>query len=300
MLGAGVAYVAGLTISTYLHRSMHGGVEFKEPAKRVLRKVNWLTTGMAWIDWVDHLSHHAFPDRYDEKAHKDWNAGRPEGAPEAPAAVFRDPYSSKLEGYWKVHFNTPGLHRKAIKDMLPFVHKLNDFDKLNETQTRDHWPEHLRRVDVDEGDPAALRNKYKSLGIVTTWGAVGAVAGPAVAIPGAAVHIGAMFNMAGFINAETHTGQEKGFKNRLNVMLGRKDPVPDERGEFAANLLEGHEWLVAGEPRHGDHHANPGNPYLVGRKLTEDPPGFIIHQMVRLGLAETPGAIDSGSRASSG
>jgi hypothetical protein len=292
LLGAATAVPAGIVISGWLHRSTHGGVEYSERAKKVWRGANLVFTGMPKIDWVDHLAHHAFPDKYDQAAHEKWNKNRPQSAPLAPAEAFRDPYSVKLEGYMSVLFNTAGLHRKAKKQIVPFLHGLDAFDKSvgNDALDRSHWPEPYRRVDMKEADPKAFRNRYPYMGLVALGVGEAVAFGPAVAIPAVATHIGALFGMAGDINAINHTGQRKGFINRSRVLIGIDQPIPAANGSLAANLLVGNEGITEGEAHHEYHHENPQDPFLAGANLRRDPAGLIIKMLVRTGDAAVPGA----------
>ncbi len=290
LLGGASAYAAGVMITTWLHRKTHGGVEYSEGTKKVMHGLNLTFTGMPFIDWTDHIVHHAYPDQENWEALNEWNDRRPEGAPEAPIEAFRDPYSVKLDGYKKVLFNTPGLHRRAKKTIVPFLLDLHAFDQESGLEDRQHWPAHFRNVDIEEADPEAFRNKYPYAGIVMKAAGITATLGPVVAAAEAATHVGAMFAMAGDINAVNHTGQKKGWINRLKVLAGKEEPVPDEKGEYAANILEGFEAVVLGEKRHKDHHDNPSNPYLAGDTLRRDPGGFIIRRLVKRGWASTPGA----------
>ena len=291
-IAAGTLTLAGFAISGWLHRPIHAGVKYKESVKRVFRKVNFFSTGMPQTDWVTHLPHHEYPDHYDEEAHLDWNENRPDGAPEAPVEAFRDPYSVVLEGYMRVKFNTSGLHRKAKKTILPWLHELNAYDKASGMEDREHWPKIYRHVDLDvEGDPQKIRNRAPYLGLIAVGAAIAATRSPKAALTWTAIHVPMLMNMGGFINAEAHTGQKKGFWNRTKVLLGIEQPVPDEKGEFAADILTGNEAVMFGEPRHQYHHEHPGNPYIAGDTLRRDPPGWLIKQLVRVGLAETPGGV---------
>jgi hypothetical protein len=290
LLGAGTAYAAGIVVSGWLHRSTHGGVEYGPKAKRAWRGANLMLTGMPKFDWADHLAHHAFPDRHDKKAQDAWNNYRPKGAPEAPDEAYRDPYSVVLEGYKRVLFNTSGLHRRAKKAIGPFLHSLNSFDQQTGNADRKHWPAHFRRIDMDEGDPTAFRNRYPYLGLVALGIGEAVTLGPAVALPAMSVHLVGLLGMGGDINAVNHTGQTKGFMNRLRVLTGRDQPIPDENGEFAANLMPGFEALVMGEQHHQFHHQHPENPFIAGASLNRDPVGLVIKSLVALGQATTPGA----------
>ncbi len=298
-LGAITAYAAGITISGWLHRSTHGGVEYTEATKKAWRGANFMLTGMPKFDWTDHLAHHAFPDQENHLAMQEWNDNRPLGAPEAPIEAFRDPYSVILEeepdklpgnGYRKVLFNTSGLHRRAKKAIVPFLHKLDRSDKEHGRDTREHWPEHFQNVDIEEGDPDAVRNKYPYAGLILKGAIETVFLGPKVAAPSMATHLIALVGMGGDINSINHTGQKSGVINRARVLLGLDKPVPDENGEYAADLLEGKEAILLAEPRHKQHHKNPKNPYLAGTKLRRDPVGKIIKGLTKLGLAKTPGA----------
>lgn len=293
-IGAVSAYGAGIVISGWLHRSTHGGVEYSEVPKRAWRGANLMLTGMPKFDWVDHLAHHAYPDQEDTEAQAKWNESRPEGAPEAPIEAFRDPYSVVLEeradkmpgnGYRKVMFNTSGLHRRAKKAIVPFLQELDRSDKEHGRETREHWPKHFMNVDMEEGNPNAIRNKYPWAGLVALGALETVVFGPKVAAPAMATHIIAMLGMGGDINSINHTGQKSGVINRAKVLLGKEKPVPDEKGEYAADLLPGKEFIVLGEPRHKQHHDKPADPYLA-----KDPVSWIIRALTRLGLAKTPGA----------
>lgn len=290
-IGAVSAYAAGVVISGWLHRSTHGGVEYSEGTKKLWRGANWFLTGMPKAEWSDHLVHHAYPDREDHQAQDDWNANRPTGAPEAPIEAFRDPYSGIQEGYLTVLFNTSGLHRRAKKKIMPFLYGLHEFDQESGAQTRDHWPTHLRRVDMEEANPQALRNKYPFAGLILKGTVETVLFGPAVSAVSIPTHIVSMLYMGGDINAVKHTGQKQGFRNRIRVLLGKDEPVPNSRGEFAADMNKGYEALVLGEPSHERHHNNPEDPYLVGNNnLLRDPVGFLISKLVKFNLATTPGA----------
>lgn len=290
VIGAVGAYAAGVCITDWLHRSTHRGVEFGEGAKKFWRGANLVFTGMPKADWVDHIVHHAKPDQEDWDGLNDWNTNRPEGAPEAPIEAFRDPYSCALEGYSKVLFNTPGLHRRAKTAINPFLQKLQAFDEQNDINDRNHWPEHLRNVDMDEANPDAFRNKYPYAGLVALGGINAVLFGPLTAAVASGVHIGAMFGMAGDINAINHTGQKKGFWNRLKVLAGKEQPIPDEKGEYAADLAEGWESIVLGEKRHKYHHDNPQDPFISGESARRDLGGLVIKFMEKHGWASTPGA----------
>jgi hypothetical protein len=289
-IGSTLAYGAGIVISAWLHRSTHGGVEYEEPAKKFWRGANFLLTGMPKKDWVDHLTHHEYSDRESIEDQQTWNESRPEDAPEAPIEIFRDPYSVVLNGYLKVLFNTSGLHSKARKAINPFLEELQKYDTANGLRDREHWPKYLQRVDMEEANPEALRNKKPTVGIVAVHGSITLILGPAVAIPSAIAHVGPLLGMGGFVNAVNHTGQKKGFMNRVKTLLGKKDPVADENGYFAADIAQGCEFIVMGEPRHKQHHDNPQEPFLAGTKIRRDPPGAIIKLLVNRGLAKTPGA----------
>ncbi len=289
-LGGVTAYAAGIVISGWLHRSTHGGVEYSDGTQKVWRGANWLLTGMPKADWVDHLVHHAYPDQENSIAQDSWNKQRPVGSPESPIEVWRDPYSVILEGYPKVLFNTSGLHRLAKKAILPFLFELDEFDKINNLNDREHWPEHLVRFDIEEANPNAFRNKYPFLGLVLKGTVETALLGPSVSIPLISTHIIALIGMGGDINSINHTGQTKGFINRLKVIIGKEKPIPDEKGEYAADILTGFESVVIGEQRHKYHHDHPQEPYLSGKKLRRDPVGFLIDKLVKMNLAKTPGS----------
>lgn len=292
LLGAATAFAAGNVISGWLHRSTHGGVEYSERVKKVLRGANFMLTGMPKIDWVDHLAHHAYPDKYDQEAHESWNHSRPNGAPEAPKEAFRDPYSCELEGYPKVLFNTSGLHRKAKKAIVPWLRQLEQFDKDKglDPNNRSHWPEPYRRVDMEEGDPSAIRNRFPIMGLVALGIGEAALGGIGVALPAMAIHVPAILGIGGDINAINHTGQARGFINRARVIAGLDRPIPDENGFFAANIMTGNEGLVVGEQHHKYHHDHPQDPFISGTTLLRDPPGWIINTLEKFGLASTPGA----------
>lgn len=136
---------------------------------------------------------------------------RPDGAPESPIEVWRDPYSVILESYPKVLFNTSGLHRRAKKAILPFIFKLDKFDKDNNITDRRHWPKHIQRFDMEEADPNAIRNRFPYAGLVLKGTVETLLLGPKVSIPSVSVHIGALLLMGGDINSVNHTGQKKGF-----------------------------------------------------------------------------------------
>lgn len=297
LLGAGAAAIAGLSVTTWLHRSNHGGVEYKKPVKKAFRAINFMFTGMPKAHWWDHLVHHKYSDTYGEEDHKKWNETRPEGAPEAPVEAFRDPYSVRLESYPQVLFNTGGLHRKAWKKIMPFVLGLAEHDKQRGVPEgeRQHWPEHFRRVDIEEADPTALRNKRPAVGLIALGVAETVAFGPAVSVPAMAVHVGALEVMGGYINAVAHTGRGKGFWHRVKVLAGREEPIPQDDGSLASDIMTGREGYFFGEPHHNYHHENPGDPYISGDTLLRDPGGFVIKRLVQAGLAETPGAVGASS-----
>ncbi len=252
-LAVGTLALAGINISTYLHRVNHGGVVFDKRVQTAFEWANHFTTGMTLRDWWVHLTHHEHPDEYNELAHSVWNQSRPDGAPEAPIEAFRDPYSVKLEGFMRVKFLTPVLHGRARRKLVPWVLELAEYDKESGINNRDHWPKYLRNVDIEKAQPDRYTNKRSALGIAALGGAITAIKGPKVGLVWAGVHVGGLLMMGGMINADAHTGQKSGFVNRLKVLLGKEQPVPDEKGEYAANVLHGKEGLLFGEYHHQYH-----------------------------------------------
>src|SRR4051812_40431303 len=69
LIGAGVGtadgLITGIAISTALHDRIHGGIRYSERLRKGLDVVNYLYTGMAPADWIDHLAHHAYGDKID-------------------------------------------------------------------------------------------------------------------------------------------------------------------------------------------------------------------------------------------
>ena len=103
-----------------------------------------------------------------------------------------------------------------------------------------------------------------------------------------ATHISLTAIPGGVINALGHL-PGRNAREKLKVFFGLAAPHPDENGSYATNFAEGYEGVVMGEPRHGDHHKNPKNPYLASdRELRRDPTGVLIRKLVERGLARLP------------
>ena len=311
---------AGLNVSLWLHRGEHGGVVYHEKVKKVLRVTNQITTGMTQSDWADHLVHHAYGDEENQAARDAWNATRPEGYPEAPIRVFRDPYSVILEneggvttkaqllaanagedlgelakgglatGYRRVFFGTSPMHRKSKIEINPFLQEMYALDQQHGVTTRDHWPEHLRNVDMKEADPKAIRNKYSWLGIAALGTAEGVIFGAPTGITETSIHILGLFGIAGVINSHAHLAKGKGFIKRTKVWFGKELPELDEDNELATVILPKLTVLTMGEGNHLPHHKDAKYPYLAGSKFYKDIPGWIIYHLEKRGWAKTPGA----------
>lgn len=314
---------AGINVSLWLHRVKHGGVILHEGAKRVFRKTNFFLTGMSNFDWNTHLAHpHGDGEGEDNFVEMcdSWNAGRPEGAPEAGVAVFRNPYSVVFEneggittleqlrmanegedlgdilegglknGYRRVFSDTPSMHGKAKKVINPFVYALAEFDNRTGRTDREHWPAHLRSIDIEEGNPKAIRNKYSWLGLVSLGVTEAAVLGAPATAVAMGIHVFGLLRIGGFINSPAHFGAGKGFRDRYAVWSGKKLPRFNENGDLATSILPRFSLLFMGENIHDQHHAHPEYPYLAGSKLRTEIPGWIIYQLQKHGWAITPGA----------
>lgn len=94
LLGFGVAQVATLVTTAYLHRaSTHKAVKFHPAVEFIFQLILWLTTGIKRLEWVAvHLCHHAHTD------------------------VDGDPHSPVLLGFWRVQLANPLLYRRAARD----------------------------------------------------------------------------------------------------------------------------------------------------------------------------------------
>ena len=273
-LSGAMVMAEGVVMSSDLHRDeTHGAVELSPEVKFVAEAVNWLLSGMNPREWkVVHLVHHAFQDR--EPSPEEW-AELQQKYPGAPIEAFRDPHSPILEGHLNVLFKN-GLvyYRKAAKKILPYLLEL----EANEVD-RSQWPPHLKDVDLTQSRFEQTLDKIphaRSLGLVVTGLGLSAIFGPKQGALTMGVYVPAVLELGGGVNMLGHTGQVKSEWERLLVILGKRQAVPDEKGSYASNFFKHISFVTAGEANHADHHANPGNPFITSTKFSRDPSSAIL------------------------
>lgn len=277
----------GIAMSSDLHRAeAHGSVELSPEARFVGEAVNWLLSGMKPLEWkVVHLTHHAFTDR--EPTPEEWGMIQ-EQYPGAPFEAFRDPHSPILEGHLNVLFKN-GLvyYRKAAKKIMPYL-----LDLVKREVPRELWPPHYKNVDLSQSHFERVIDKIphgRMLGLTAVGGTILATRGPRVAALTMGAYIPGVLALGGGVNMMGHTGQVENEWERTMVILGLKDAMPDENGSYASNFFKNLAFLTAGEANHGDHHENPGNPFITSStNMLKDPSGVLLKKLSGLTIAGRP------------
>lgn len=278
-LTAGMTLTEGIVMSSYLHRAnTHESVSFNPQAQLAAEVINWGLSGMTPLEWqVVHLTHHAFQDS--EPTEQQWKTIQ-EHYPKAPIEAFRDPHSPILEGHLNVLTKNGAVYYpKAAKAILPYLRGLQA-----ERVERELWPPHLMRVNLEQSRFEHTLDKIphgRLLGLVAVGGAIAAARGPKTAIATMACYIPSVLLLGGGVNMMGHTGQVENEIERIRVIMGKQQAIPDENGSYASNFFKWLSFFTAGEASHGDHHKNPGNPFISGENPLKDPTSAILKQLAK-------------------
>ncbi|HEY4964459.1 MAG TPA: fatty acid desaturase [Candidatus Saccharimonadales bacterium] len=273
----------GNVMSSYLHRAnTHGSVEFSPQTQMAAEVINWLLSGMSTLEWkAVHLTHHAFQDT--EPTEEQWTLLQSQ-YPGAPIEAFRDPHSPIIEGHLNILFkNGTHYYPRAAKAIVPYLRKL-EADEV----PRELWPPHLRNIGLNESKFEKTIDKIphgRMLGLVAVGGAILATRGPKVAATTMASYIPAVLMLGGGVNMMGHTGQVENEIERLRVIFGKQAAIPDADGSYASNFFKWLAFFTAGEANHGDHHRDPGNPFLTSENNPlRDPSSAILKELAKHSL----------------
>lgn len=290
ILSSAMVMTEGVVMSSYLHRdNTHGSVKLSPAAQTTAEVLNWMLSGMKPLEWkVVHLTHHAFQDT--EPTSDQWEMIQKQ-YPGAPIEAFRDPHSPILEGHLNVLLkNGVSYYPKAAKAILPYLKKLEA-----DSVPRELWPPHLANVDLNQSKFENTIDKIphgRLLGLFATAGVIAATRGKKTAAITMAEYVPLVLLLGGGVNMMGHTGQVENEIERMRVVLGKKAAVPDENGSYASNFFKYLAFLTAGEANHGDHHKNPGNPFITSENnVFKDPSSILLKLLSKMIIKGKPQAI---------